>query len=246
MIGLCYSSYSTALVKMLALFDLHPFFFDNLLFNRLYSNIFKITNNKFACIESGLTTPLRANIDSIHQNHTSNCYLVWSKLRYFHSFKLDEILDLLLPLSSAQVKDSLYKTFVQTKPIKFTYHELELITQNLARWDFNNQSIGSLFGYIERVTRFWIAYYTYFGIDIVFGHICHSGEDLIGLFVAKYLNIKFFSFNISCTDGIFLLNNITNEYLDLSGFNSKRLSFAHIINILNPRPPILHLDRLII
>ena len=65
MIGLCYSSYSTALVKMLALFDLHPFFFDNLLFNRLYSNIFKITNNKFACIESGLTTPLRANIHSI-------------------------------------------------------------------------------------------------------------------------------------------------------------------------------------
>ena len=51
---------------------------------------------------------------------------------------------------------------------------------------------------------------------IIFGHICHSGEDLIGQITAKYLGLTFYSFNISCTDGLFILDNQSGKNIELT------------------------------
>ena len=53
---------------MLALFDLHPFFFYKEIFVQLSDQIYSSTGLNFSCIESGLTTPLRADIDVVRRN----------------------------------------------------------------------------------------------------------------------------------------------------------------------------------
>ena len=198
---------------MLALFDLHPFFFFKEIFVQLSDQIYNSTGLHFTCIESGLTIPLRADVDVVRRNEKKNSFLVWPSLFWNHTLKNSS---LLLPLSSEIDRVSILNLYNKNSVVKFEYDDINVISKNLARWDFENCSIGYLFDYIERVSKFWSAYYTYFGIKIIFGHICHSGEDLIGQITAKYLGLKFYSFNTSCTDGLFILDNQTGKNVEIT------------------------------
>ena len=59
---------------MLALFDLHPFYFFKDIFVPLSEKIYNSTGHNFTCIESGLTTPLRADIEIVSRNEKKNSF----------------------------------------------------------------------------------------------------------------------------------------------------------------------------
>jgi len=203
---------------MLALIDLHPYFFFRKEFTVFLSSLAHECTNDIAIIESGLTTPLRADIQVVNERTFANSFLVWSHLRQLANTNLQNVLPILLPLSTEDDRENISQLVNRYDLVQFSSSTLSIIIQNLSRWDYNNSSIGSIVPYIKRIAAFWAAYYAHFRITKIVGHICHSGEDLVGMFVAKALKIPFFAFNIGCTDGIFILDVLHDRYIQANKY----------------------------